>query len=295
MKTWGNGLVIGLILSVLTCGTAAAQKELLIGLIPEMNVFKQMERFKPLSAYLKDKTGLPVRFKVLSRYGNILDNFTREKLDGAFFGSFTGALAIRKLGVIPLARPVNPDGESTYQGYLYTRKDSGIKTVKEMRGKKFAFVDKATTAGYIFPMAVLKSEGVNDLQSYFSEYFFAGSHDASLDAVLNQKADVGVSKNTVFDWVRKNEPRVDEEITILSKSAKVPSNGLCVRPTLAPELRNKLKKALMELDGTPQGLQVLKSLNALRFIETTTEDYDPVFDLVRKAGIDLDTYDYRND
>lgn len=295
MRLWGKSLVIGLVMAVLNCGTADAQQELLIGLIPEMNVFKQMERFKPLAAYLQEKIGLSVRFKVLSRYGNILDNFNREKLDGAFFGSFTGALAIRKQGVIPLVRPVNPDGESTYHGYLYTRKDSGIKSLKEMRGKKFAFVDKATTAGYIFPMAVLKSEGVEDLNSYFSEYFFAGSHDASLAAVLNKKADIGVSKNTVFDWVRKKEPRIDEEITILAESAKVPSNGLCVRPTLAPELRNKLKKALLELDGTPEGLQVLKSLQALRFIETTTEDYAPVFTLARQAGIDLDSYNFRND
>ena len=48
-------------------------------------------------------------------------------MDGSFFGSFTGAMAIEKLGVEPIARPVNLDGTSTYKGYIFVRKDSGIK------------------------------------------------------------------------------------------------------------------------------------------------------------------------
>ena len=104
-----------------------AQQKILIGILPEMNVFKQKQRFKPLGEYLSKKTGVTVEFTILSRYGNIIERFTAEKMDGAFFGSFTGALAIQKLGVVPLARPVNLDNTSTYHGYLFARKDSGIK------------------------------------------------------------------------------------------------------------------------------------------------------------------------
>jgi phosphonate transport system substrate-binding protein len=111
---------IVVILSVsFTAGAATEvqQTEILIGLIPEMNVFKQQERFRPLTEYLTKKTGVKVNMTILSRYGNILECFTAEKMDGAFFGSFTGALAIEKLGVEPIARPVNLDGSSTYRGY----------------------------------------------------------------------------------------------------------------------------------------------------------------------------------
>lgn len=279
----------------LTVSAQTSTPSLRIGLIPEMNVFKQMERFAPLADYLTEQTGYRVDFIILSRYGNIIERFTEEKMDGAFLGSFTGALAIQQLGLVPLVRPVNLDGESTYHAHIYARKDSGIKTVADMKGKKFAFVEKATTAGYLYPLAYLEEHGVVDIDTFFSEYYFAGSHDASLHAVLEGQADVGASKNTVYDWVMKTDPRVDAEIDILASSSKVPSNGLCVRADLSGEIKQKLKKILLELDKSPEGLEVLEKFKAQRFVETNSEDYLPVFEMAKKAGIKIRTYQYLNE
>ncbi|MDA8078745.1 MAG: phosphate/phosphite/phosphonate ABC transporter substrate-binding protein [Nitrospiraceae bacterium] len=274
---------------------AAQQKEILIGLIPEMNVFKQRERFKPLADYLSKKTGVKVNITILSRYGNIIDRFTSEKMDGAFFGSFTGALAIEKLGVTPLARPMNLDGSTQYWGYIFVRKDSGIRNVGGMRGKKMAFVEKATTAGYVFPVAYLKDNGVTDIKSFFSEFYFTGSHDAAVYAVLDRKADIGAAKHSIYDRVRKVEPRVDKELVILAESVKVPSNGLCVRKGLDPQLQKKLKEALLTIDKDSEGRVVLEKFGGMKFIETTVEDYKPVFILAEKAGIDIKKYNWRNE
>lgn len=271
-----------------------SQQHLLIGLIPEMNVFKQKERFRLLGEYLTKKTGVPVEFTILSRYGNIINRFNEDSMDGAFFGSFTGALAIQKLGVVPLVRPVNLDNTSTYQGYIFVRKNSGIKGARDMKGKKMAFVEKATTAGYLFPLAYLRENGVTDVDHFFSEYFFSGSHDAAIYAVLNGKADVGAAKNSIYDRVRKEERRVEAELVILAESPRVPSNGLCVRKGLNDALKEKLRGALLGLNNDPEGTNVLKKFGALKFIETTVQDYQPVFDLATKAHIDIKTYDYRN-
>lgn len=270
------------------------QKKILIGVLPEMNVFKQKQRFKLLGEYLSKKCGVTVEFTILSRYGNIIERFTTEKMDGAFFGSFTGALAIKKLSVIPLARPVNPDGASTYQGYLFTRKDSGITNAKEMKNKKIAYVDKATTAGYIFPLAWLRDNGITDTDHFFSETFYTGSHDAAIDAVLSRKADIGAAKNSVYDRMRKHDPRVDSEMIILAESPNVPSNGLCVRRGLPEMLKNKLKRVLLDLHTDPGGKLVLKQFGARKFIETTARDYQPVFDMAKEAKIDISRYNYRN-
>ena len=271
-----------------------AQQKILIGILPEMNVFRQKQRFKLLGEHLSKKTGVRVEFTILSRYGNIVERFTSEKMDGAFFGSFTGALAINKLGVVPLARPVNLDGSSTYHGYLFTRKDSGIKSVGDMKNKKIAFVDKATTAGYIFPLSYLKENGVTDTSHFFRESFFAGSHDAAINAVLNKKADLGAAKHSIYDRERKRDPRVDRELTILAESPHVPSNGLCVRKDLPESIKSNLKTVLMSLHTDPEGKAVLQQFGALKFIETTANDYQSVFDLVKKSGIDISTYDYSN-
>jgi phosphonate transport system substrate-binding protein len=89
-----------------------------------------------------------------------IDNFRSGGMDGAFFGSFTYALAHAKLGVEVLARPVGFDNTSTDHGLIFVRKDSGIRNVRHMKGKRFAYVDKATTAGYIFPHEYFREYGI---------------------------------------------------------------------------------------------------------------------------------------
>jgi phosphonate transport system substrate-binding protein len=269
--------------------------QVLIGLIPELNIFKQKARFTLLGEYLSRKIGVPVRFTILSRYGNILESFETDRMDAAFFGSFTGALAVEKLGVVPLARPVNLDGTSTYHGYLFVRKDSGIHDAAGMKGRRMAFVDRATTAGYIFPLAWLRQHGVSSTKGFFSEAWFTGSHDAAINAVLERKADVGAAKHSVYDRVRSENPRVDQELKILASSPTVPSNGLCVRAGLEPDLREALRRGLLDLASDPEGARVLAQFGALRFIETSAADYAPVAVLARQAGIDLRKYHYRNE
>jgi len=273
----------------------AEEKKFLIGLIPEMNIFKQKQRFTTLGEYLSKKTGLDIKFTILSRYGNIIESFEKEKMDAAFFGSFTGAAAVYKLGVVPIARPVNPDNASTYKGYLFVRKDSNIKDIKGMKGKKMAFVEKATTAGYVFPLAYLRENGVSSPEGFFREYYFAGSHDAAIDAVLDRKADVGAAKNTIYERMRKEDPRLDKELVIIAQSQAVPSNGLCVRKDLNDALKKKLKDTLLAMHNDPEGQAVLKQFGALKFIETSAKDYEPVHELAQKAGIDLKNYKWRNE
>ena len=270
------------------------QQQILIGILPEMNVFKQKQRFQLLGDFLSTKIGTRVEFTILSRYGNIIDRFTSERMDGAFFGSFTGALAIQKLGVIPLARPVNPDGDSTYRGYLFVRKDSGIKDIKGMKNKRMVYVDKTTTAGYIFPMAYLKENGITDTGRFFGTTFFSGSHDAAISAVLNRKADVGAAKHSIYEQMKTSNPRVARELTILATSASVPSNGLCVRKDLDEKLKMKLKAVLLNLYWDHEGRLVLQQFGALKFVETLSSDYRPVFEMASKAGIDIKSYDNSN-
>ncbi|MEW5745121.1 MAG: phosphate/phosphite/phosphonate ABC transporter substrate-binding protein [Nitrospirota bacterium] len=287
-----TAVILALILSALP-GLSHA-KTLTIGLIPEQNVFKQVERFTPLGEYLEKKTGIKVKFTMLSRYGNIIDRFTSERMDGAFFGSFTGALAIQKLGVEPLARPANLDGPATYRGYIFVRKDSGIKTVDNMRGRTIVFVERATTAGYVYPIAFLRQHGIADINSYFRRHYFAGSHDAAIYAVLDRKADVGCAKHSIFDMLARSDPRITRDLRIVATSPAVPSNGLCVRKDMDAETKRLLREALLGMNEDPEGRAVLAQFSALRFVPAAREDYKPVFDIAEKAGIDMKNYQYLN-
>ncbi len=268
---------------------------LVIGLIPERNIFEQLERYEPLSDYLSKKMGMHIKLKVLTRYGNIIENFVASKMDGAFFGSFTYTLAHARLGVEPLARPETADGRSTYYGLLFVRKDSGIKDAKDMRGKTFAFVDKATTAGYLLPLAYFKTHGIADYKTYFKETYFAGTHENAIHDVLNKLADVGAAKNTIYYHLSNIESRVRNELVVLARSPDVPENGLAVRPDLDPSIKSRLKDSLTSMHDDHDGMEVLKAFGAKRFIETTDKDYENVYRYAQEVGLDLATYDYVND
>jgi phosphonate transport system substrate-binding protein len=270
----------------------AREESLVIGLVPEMNIFKQRERFELLAPYLSKNLGIEVRLTMLT-YGNIIEKFKEEEIDAAFLGSFTGALAISQLGVVPLVRPINMDNTSTYQGYIFVRKDSNITSVADMKGKSMALVEK-TTAGFVFPMAWLKRHGIDDISTFFNEQFISGSHDRTISLVLNGKANVGAAKSTIYKNMRKWQPRIDSELVILTNSPKVPSNTFCVSKKLDQQYRGQLKDLLLNLRGDSGGREVLKKLGAKRFVETGRDQYQPVFDLAKEAGIDLGKYDFQS-
>lgn len=268
---------------------------LLIGLIPEHNIFRQKQRYEPLADYLSEKVGARIDLKVLSRYGNLIENFVSNDLDGAFFGSFTAALAFKRLGVEPLARPEHLDGTSTYHGLLFVRRDSGIRTAADMKGKRFAFVDKATTAGWLLPMHYFQTHGITDYHTSFKETYFTGTHEGAIRDVFDKKADVGAAKNTVFDRLAAADPRLQQELIVLTRSPDVPANALCVRRDLDDSLKRRLLESLLNMDRDEDGRKILVHFGARRFIVTTEADYAPVFEYAAAVGLDLETYDYTDD
>jgi len=269
-------------------------KVLLIGLIPEQNLFRQIERYEPLGVYLFRKTGRKITFKILPEYGNIIDSFKSSGLDGAFFGSFTYALAHAKVGVEVMARPLALDNTSTYYGMIFVRKDSRIRTARDMRGKRFAFVDKATTAGYLLPLDYFHEHGISDYKRYLKETYFTGTHEDAIRDVLNRKADIGAAKNTVFQRLAKADPRIMKELVVLERSPDVPENALALRVDIDASVRDLLKDALLKMNLDPDGKKVLERFGALKFIETTNKEYDVVRKYAEDIHLNLATYEYMN-
>ena len=282
-------------LAMLLYFSAAAfgAEEILIGLIPEENIFTQMDRHRPLAAYLTMKLGIKVRFTILSRYGDVLDRFMSRKMDGAFFGVFTSALAMGQLDAEPLVHPVNLDGSSTVQSYIFVRKDSNISRVGEMKGKRMAFVDKATVTGYLYAFSFFREQGAEDLQTYFREVSFTGSHGSAIYSVLDRRADIGTAKSKIFDRLVKKEPGIKEELVIIARSPELPDTTLFLRKDFSRDRRFQIREALLGMDKDAEGLEVLKRLETQKFIEANKSDFRPFFEIAQKAGINVKTYKYK--
>jgi len=272
----------------------ATEKELLIGLIPEENIFKQVKRHRPLGQYISKRLGIKVRFTVLSRYPHIITRFVTRSMDGAIFGIFTGALAADNLGVEPLARSMGLDERTSAQGLLIARKDSGIKNLTMARGKRIAFVDQVTATGYLFVLADMRSMGLGQSIKYFSDYQFTGSHDSALYSVLSGKSDLAAVKDRIYTKMAEKDPLIKEELVIIDRSEMLPDNTFCVRADMPLELKLRLQETLLRMHEDPEGKEVLRMYEAKKFVEAVKKDFDPVRAMALRAGINLKSFRYED-
>jgi len=293
-----HGILTATIILTLFCipaAFAAEKHQLLIGVIPEVNLVKQMERFVPLSAYLDKKTGMDVVIKPLSNYGQLYEELRDGKIDGGFFGSMVYGITHARIDIIPLARPVLPGGGSTYTGLLFVRKTANINKPADMKGKTIALTDPATTGGYLSQKEYFARNGID--MDKDMKILWTGNHEAAIKAVLSHQADIGGAKNTVVANFRKGNKIFDSAIEIINETPKkgVPDNTLAVRKGLDPATRKLLQKALLTMHTDPEGKKVLKEFGAIKFIPTTDADFIQLYNLVRHLNIDLATYPYKKE
>lgn len=298
MNTWSRHLTIMLTVLLLTTtlvASAAAQQPtreavLRVGLVPEHDLFTQKERYQALFDYLADRLGMRIECQVLPHYDRVVDDFIRLQLDAAFFGSLTGAMAISRVGMRPLARPHFVDGLSSYYGVIFVRKQSGIQSADQMRGKTMAFVDRATLAGYLLPLEYFRQNGIEDFTSWFDAHYFTGTHEDSIMEVLKGFADVGAAKSTVFYRMARTNPQILDDLVILASSPHAPANTFGVRSDLPEELVTRLQELLLNLHLSTAGQAVLEQLGVQRFLVTSADDFQPVVDYARGLNIDLNTH-----
>jgi phosphonate transport system substrate-binding protein len=262
------------------------QQTFLIGLVPEQDILKQVRRYEPLADYLSHQLNVRVTLIVMPSYEKAVDFFKEKKLDAAFLGSMTYILAHTRLGVEPIARPVNLDGTSTYYGVMFVRADSKIRSVQGMKGKRLAMVDTNTMAGYLLPLAYFKKKGIN-YTSHLKEFYFAGTHEDAVYDVLDRKADIGAAKSTVLMRLSTEDARIKNDLLILARTPLVPENCLAVRRDLSATLKDRLKSVLLNMDEDQEGIRVLQELKARKFIETSDSDFNSVYFFARELDIDL--------
>lgn len=161
-----------------------------------------------------------------------------------------------------------------------------------MQGKSFAFVDKATTAGYLLPLAYFQEHRIENYNTFLKESYFSGTLQDAIYDVLNEKADIGAAKNTIFYGLATEDRKITDQLVILERSPDVPENGLAVRKDLDDSIKQKLKVTLINMHTDPEGINILKKFGAKKFIETSDDDYAAVYRYVQEIGLNLKTYDY---
>lgn len=149
-------------------------------------------------------------------------------------------------------------------------------------GTTVSFVEETSASGYIFPATVLINAGIDPQTAI--EPLFAGSHDASVIAVCEGQAEVGVS----FDDARTvatTECDVASKVVVFAYGPEIPNDGVAVSGDLPTSLKEAIKAGLMAYAATEAGAEVLDSIYQITaFTDPNLEALDLVRDAVEKLG-----------
>ncbi|MFQ5449859.1 MAG: phosphate/phosphite/phosphonate ABC transporter substrate-binding protein [Nitrospinaceae bacterium] len=237
-----------------------------------------LEGGREIARMLEDRTGLHFQTSVATSYAAVIEAMGAGKVDIGWLATFSYVLAREKYGVDLLLIVVR-FGSPFYRGQIMVRADSGIKTLADLKGKTFAFVDPASTSGHLYPKTLLISRGYNP-ESFFSKTLFAGSHNAVVLSLLKGEVDGGATYDDARAAVARSFPSVFNKIRVIAYTRNIPNDTVTARKNLPAALKLKIQNALKELSKTPQGGKILKRVYGISGLV----DLDALFDPVREAG-----------
>jgi phosphonate transport system substrate-binding protein len=276
-------LVAGILLAAFGGQPALAQSSLHLALTPSQKPTDLMVAGEAFGAALGKLVGVPIRVTVASDYAAVVEAMRNKTADLAFVHPAGYVLANREAKAMIVAKD-QWHGNTSYTSRIYVRRESGLKTLEELRGKTIAFVDPSSTSGYVYPMVMLIEKGLvqnKDPKTFFKEFVFSGSHDAGLQALLHGHVDAFAS----FDQAREQylkDPAEREKLIYIAESAPIPEGGICARDGLDPALVAKVRAALLSMKG-PTYAPILKALYDIDGFEPAEDrEYQPV-----RAAMDL--------
>jgi len=261
----------------LAAGPAAAKEKpavIRFGRIPFLNSRDMVAGHEKLMRYLERKLGVgSVRLVLTPDYDELTRYMKDGKIDVGWFGTLNYPKARDESGCEAILK-VKRFGEVSYRGIIVTRKDSGIKTLQDLKGHTFAFTEPSSASGYFYPRVMLLSAGVDpdkDLKAQCIK-----GHDKVVYNVFLGKFDAGA----VYDDAREKlaSPQQRKSVVVLAKTKDIPSEPIVVRKGLDAALVRKLKAALLALSASkPEGKAILdRTGNVEGFVEASDADYDSV-------------------
>ena len=230
--------------------------------------------YEELLRYLGDKMGRRVELVQRKTYQEVNDLIEAKLVDAAFVCTLSYVLGHDKFGM-ELLVVTEIDGVPLYYSYIIVRKDSGIESFEELRGKTFAFMDPQSNSGTLYPTYRLDQTGESPT-SFFHNYVYTYGHDNSVKAVLNNTVDGAAVEDLIFNYMAVQNPAVASQIKVIEISPPFGSPPVVVHPDLDSETKEKLRNILLDMDEDDRGREILSRMNIDGFVHVSDSTYDSI-------------------
>jgi phosphonate transport system substrate-binding protein len=270
-------------------GAANAQEitEFNIGILGGENAQDRMTSNECYRAKIEEALGVPVKVFTPADYDGVIQGLLGGTIDMAWLGASGYAktyLTDPEAVEVRLTKQ-NLNGSTGYYSIGFARKDSGITSMADAKGKRFAFGEPNSTSGYLVPGAQLADE-LGPLDAYFSSVKFSGGHEQTIIGVNNGDFDAGVSwADGVGNWedgfssgaFRKAADAgiVDmNDLVEIWRSKLIPEGPMVVRKALPADVKDKVTQITADLWETDKDCAYgVAAGDAKDFVPVTHDEY----------------------
>ena len=290
MKTIFRIAIMAALLAGMIIAPAWAAKPglppLRIAFIPSENPGQLIDNLRPAVRFLEKRLGRKIKYFVTISYSSAVEALNAKKADIAFMSPLPYILANKHTGAEAILGEIY-QGKSYYQSKIFVRRDSGIKSLADLKGKSIAYVDPISSSGFMYPHDIFIRTGLakgglaNPEGGFFRRVYFAGGDEQAIRAVFGGFVDAaGVSEYSINLLKQKER----DELVPLATSVRIPSHGVVVRKGLPPEVRRRFVEAMLELNK-PANRKYLRYLYGTEgYIQVNHQTYKSVADMARKYG-----------
>lgn len=247
---------------------AAAQSQIVrFGSYASERPSEEMRKLEPFQKYIETSLraqGFDARVdvRIFATYEEGIEAMAVGDIDFSRLGPVSYVTAKQKNPTLILLAAEAQEGDKEFPAVIVVAKDSPIKKVADLHGKRFAFGDSLSTSGRYLPQAELVKAGIT--AKSLAEFEYLGRHDKVVFAVASGRFDAGATNINTFQKYADSK-NLRELVRYPS-----PTHAWVARDKLSPTLVNALRKALLEM--TDPRLQELIDRNG--FLPATDADYD---------------------
>ena len=242
------------------------------GIFPYQSPKTIVEMYGSLAILLEKKLGKKVTISSAVDARTFLEKAGSGEYD-LLLASPTVYYKLRSSGYKVIAR-----GDETFYGGAIVRKDSEIRTIGQLRGKKVAAVGNHSYAGYMFLLPQLKARGIDPSQDV--DIQFLGKVDTIIYGVINKKYDAGLLRIDTLDLPDFADIR--DQVTVIARSPEIPQFPFVVKNSMDKATVTTIQEILTALSPkNAEGLEILKSMQVGKIIPATDADYDDFYEQIK--------------